>query len=59
MAATINAAHSLKMADKVGSLSVGKQADFVVLNTLNWRTWPYSYGVNWIRNVYKKGVQVA
>lgn len=59
VAATVNAAHSLKMADKVGSLSVGKQADFVVLNTLNWRDWPYSYGVNWIRNVYKKGVQVA
>ena len=59
VAATVNAAHSLKMADKVGSLSAGKQADFVVLNTLNWRDWPYSYGANWIRSVYKKGVQVA
>ncbi|MGM9997819.1 MAG: imidazolonepropionase [Candidatus Bruticola sp.] len=59
VAATVNAAHSLKMADRVGSLSVGKQADFVVLNTLNWREWPYSYGVNWIRSVYKKGLMVA
>lgn len=59
VAATVNAAHSLKMADRIGSLKAGLQADFVVLNTRDWKEWPYSYGVNWVRSVYKKGVKIA
>ena len=58
-AATVNAAHSLKLGDKVGSLAAGRQADFVVLNTLDWRSWPYSYGVNLIKAVYKRGSKVV
>ncbi len=59
IAATLNGAHALKRAHLVGSLEAGKQADFVVLNTLQWREWPYAYGVNLIRQVFKKGQLVA
>lgn len=55
-AATINAAHSIGMGDKIGSLEVGKQADLLVLNTPQWRSMIYQFGANHVRAVVKKGV---
>lgn len=58
VAATVNSAWSLGLGDRVGSLEAGKQADLVVLDTLEWREWPYQYGVNLVVEVYKSGVPV-
>lgn len=55
VAATINSACSLKRGHDLGSLEKGKQADFIVIDTDDWREWPYAYGVNMVSNVYKKG----
>jgi len=59
VAATINAAHSIERADKVGSLEVGKQADIVVFDAPNHKHFAYHYGVNLAEKVYKKGKLVA
>jgi imidazolonepropionase len=49
-AATINGAHALGCADRVGSLEPGKQADLLILNVQDYRELPYYFGAN---NVYK------
>lgn len=54
-AVTINAAHSLKRADEVGSLETGKLADLVIFDVENYRKIPYHYGVNLVEKVIKKG----
>ena len=54
-AATLNAAHSLGIAARVGSLEVGKAADFQVLDIPNHRHLIYHFGVNHCRTVVKQG----
>lgn len=58
VAGTVNSAWSLNLGERLGSLEAGKQADFVVLDTLDWKEWLYMYGVNMVSSVYKRGVQV-
>lgn len=55
-AATVNAAYSLGLGHKVGSIEPGKQADMVVLNTPDWRDAVYRFGTNAVKAVIKKGV---
>ena len=43
-AATINGAHALRRAGEVGSLEVGKTADFIVLNAADYREVPCRLG---------------
>ncbi len=57
-ASTINGAHAVRYADRVGSLRVGKQADFVLWNIPSYRYLPYHFGVNLAQSVYKKGKKV-
>lgn len=54
-AATINAAHACGIADKVGSLEAGKQADIIILDAPNHTYIPYHYGINPVETVIKKG----
>lgn len=54
-AATINAAAALGLADRVGSLSPGKQADLLILNVPDYRMLSYRYGTNLVSTVIKKG----
>ncbi|MBQ7568212.1 imidazolonepropionase [bacterium] len=58
IAATVNSAHALDMADRVGSLEIGKQADFLLLDVSDYREWPYRFGMNLVRSVYKLGRRV-
>ena len=44
-AATINAAHALRVQARVGSLEVGKQADVIIFDTPIIGMWP----ANWER----------
>jgi len=56
--ATLNAAHAIDMAAKVGSLDVGKQADFLLLDGKTPAILAYHAGVSSVEEVYKKGVRV-
>jgi len=57
-ACTINAAAALNLQDKVGSLETGKQADFVILDTDDYRAMIVEFGRNFTKTVYIKGKQV-
>lgn len=58
-AATYNAACAIKSEDKVGSLEVGKQADIVLWDAKNYQEIQYFFGVNHVKSVWKKGMQVV
>ncbi|MFD4930955.1 imidazolonepropionase [Peribacillus butanolivorans] len=58
-AATYNAACAINRQEKVGSLEVGKQADVVLWNVENYQELQYLFGVNHVKYVWKKGVQVV
>lgn len=59
VAATINAAHAVGRADRIGSLRPGKQADLVVWDVPGYRHLAYHFGVNLARDVIKRGERVA
>ena len=54
-ASTINAAAALGLADLLGSLSPGKQADLIILKVPDARMLSYRYGTNLVSTVIKKG----
>lgn len=55
-AATINGAAAIGMAEKLGTLEAGKQADLVVWDTENLDRLIYRYGTNRAVAVFKRGV---
>jgi imidazolonepropionase len=55
MALTLNAAAAVGRSDRIGSLAVGKQADFVVCDVSDYRQLFYHFGVCHVRRVYKRG----
>jgi len=57
-AVTMNAAHSLRRADVIGSLEPGKRADFAVHDCDHYREIPYFFGRETARAVYIAGVRV-
>lgn len=54
-AATINAAYTLDLGHRLGSLEVGKQADAVVFNVTDYRQIPYFFGINHAQVTIKAG----
>ncbi|MHA6259795.1 imidazolonepropionase [Sporosarcina sp. CAU 1771] len=58
-AATYNAACAIKSEDKVGSLDIGKLGDVVLWDIKNYQELQYLFGVNHVKTVWKKGVQVV
>ena len=54
-ASTINSAKAVSLEHKVGSIEAGKQADFLVLTTPDYRNLSYRYGSNQVAMVVKKG----
>lgn len=54
-AATINAAYAISRGDRVGSLEVGKQADFVIWDAPAYEHLSYRFGTNLVRTVIKRG----
>jgi imidazolonepropionase len=58
-AATLNGAHSLGLAAEVGSIEVGKRADFSIVDAPNYLHLVYHFGVNLIREVYRDGLRVS
>ena len=54
-AATVNGAHALRCADRLGSLECGKQADLIMLNVSDYREIPYHFGMNLLVMIMKRG----
>ena len=54
-ALTINAAAAIGRSDRIGSLEVGKQADFLLLSHPSHLYLPYHVGVNCVETVVKRG----
>ncbi|RNA67019.1 imidazolonepropionase [Alteribacter keqinensis] len=59
VAATINAAHAIKRADRIGSIEAGKKADLVIWDIPNHMQFTYLYGVNHTETVIKNGRKVV
>ncbi len=58
-AATLNSAYAIDRARRVGSLDVGKDADFIVWNANNLEYPLYRFGQNLVRNVYRQGQKIV
>ncbi len=57
-AATINGAYSIRKSDTVGSLEVGKHADFIICNCDNYIDLFYHFGINHVEQTWIGGKQV-
>jgi imidazolonepropionase len=53
--ATINAAHAIRRAGRIGSIEPGKQADLLVLSVPDYRQLGYRFGTNLVKQVIKRG----
>ena len=58
-AATLNGAHSLRLAREIGSIEPGKRADLVLLDAPNYLHLVYHFGVNLVTHVLRDGVFVV
>jgi len=58
-AATLNGAYAIGMAEKVGSLDIGKQADFLLMDGDSPAILSYHAGVSPVTAVFKRGEQVV
>jgi imidazolonepropionase len=54
-AATLNAAHAIGRGWEIGSLENGKQADILILDTVDYRQLGYRYGTNLVHTLVKRG----
>jgi imidazolonepropionase len=54
-AATLNGAYSLRMAHDIGSIEMGKRADFSLIEAPSYLHLVYHFGVNLVREVYRDG----
>ncbi|WP_141430499.1 imidazolonepropionase [Bacillus sp. 03113] len=58
-ASTINAAHAINKANEIGSIEIGKKADLVLFDAVNYQTLQYNYAVNLVDTVVKNGKVVV
>lgn len=58
-AVTINAAYNLGIQEATGSIELGKQADFVIMDSTNLDYIFYHYGINHVNDVFKDGILVV
>ena len=54
-AATINGAHALRIADRVGSIEPGKDANLAIFDAGDYREIPYYFGMNLIAATIRRG----
>ena len=54
-ALTLNGAAALNRADRIGSIEVGKQGDFVILDSNDYNILPYYIGMNCVNTTVKRG----
>ena len=58
IASTINAAYSLNRGDKIGSLEMGKSANFSIFDYEDYRELTYWFGFPQAHSVYMRGERV-
>jgi imidazolonepropionase len=58
LASTINSAKAINMDNFVGSLEVGKLADFIVFDFDNYKYLVYNSAINNLKMVFKKGNRI-
>jgi imidazolonepropionase len=58
VAGTVNASHALGLAD-VGRIEAGARADFLVLDSPDWRDLLYTLGKNPVREVWCNGIRIV
>lgn len=56
---TLNGARALDRENTIGSLEKGKNGDFVVYDVNNLDYIFYNFGINHVKDVYKKGIKVV
>lgn len=57
-AATINAAYALNLSEKIGSISRGKLANFIITKSIkSYNFLPYYFGSNSIERIYLNGIE--
>jgi imidazolonepropionase len=56
-AATYNASFAIRREGVVGSLDVGKRADFLILDCADYREIPYRFGINPVDRVFIEGAE--
>lgn len=57
-AATINGAYSIRKSNEVGSLEVGKKADFIICNCADYVDIFYHFGINHVDQTWINGKQI-
>ncbi len=57
-AVTVNAAASLGISDKTGSIEIGKQADLLIFDMPSYEHLFYHFGVNMLESVIKNGEMI-
>jgi len=57
-AVTVNAAHAIGKSKEVGTLDIGRKADFVIWDIPNYHYLPYHYGINHANSVYVNGKNI-
>ncbi|NCC10457.1 MAG: imidazolonepropionase [Bacteroidia bacterium] len=55
-ALTLNGAAAVGLADRIGSIEVGKQGDFALLQSADYHILPYYVGMNCVKTTIKRGV---
>lgn len=59
-AATMNGAYAMGLEDEVGSMTVGKRANFILTKSINsYGFLPYAFGTNLIDSVYLNGEKIS
>lgn len=58
-AATLNGAHSLRLAAETGSIEAGKRADLVLIDAPSYLHLVYHFGVNLVTSVFRDGERVV
>ncbi len=58
VASTLNGASAIELSDRIGSIEVGKEANFVVLDCKNYLDIFYHFGVNQVESVWIKGSKI-
>ena len=58
VACTLNSAYAIEQSHKLGSIEIGKESSFIVLDSSSYKDLFYHYGVNHIEQVFIKGVEI-